>query len=292
MYARVQNAFMYVFKLLYDVCSSNRFDQRIGIGSLTNLQFSQYTFICMPHIQQLSHSPCLCNVCCVRYLSYNCNQFFAFHFWGSSNSCKCKYLNAFIRFLHVVTLLALSLLHTIFMRLRIFNNIYLFNVTCSCANICVSKSFSNKTKQIVRNWPRFEQATKSLPLPSIDYAICILFALIASMLSMLLRMHFINKFVDALHNYHYTVKQLKASDENSNQMIWSKSIQLKFQLFQLLFRNLITNLDVPVQQHMRILDPIEKWCASNGILTFGQFIAKYVNKRNVQFIQTANQFGY
>lgn len=33
---------------------------------------------------------------------------------------------------------------SLFMRLRIFNNIYLFNVTCSCANIYVSKSFSNK----------------------------------------------------------------------------------------------------------------------------------------------------
>lgn len=146
---------------------SNRFDQRIRILSYACHTFKSFLFLCARLALVFVH------VCCVRYLSYNCNQFFAFHFWGSSNSCKCKYLNASIRFLHPSLSLAPPPPNfvSVFMRLRIFNNIYLFNVTCSCANICVSKSFSNRTAaNRSESASILCKATKSL-YQNVDYAL-------------------------------------------------------------------------------------------------------------------------
>lgn len=87
----------------------------------------------------------------------------AIHFSLRPIQSKCKYLHAFVY--HSIAFFIRIVLFSLFVffitvslpsyNFHVFNNIYLYNVTCSCTNICVSKSFSNKMWNIVRNWPQF-----------------------------------------------------------------------------------------------------------------------------------------
>lgn len=100
-------------------------------------------------------SVCFVRCVCIWYGVYPMieSRSFCCLFGFSSNSGKMQIFKCFpMQFL---------------MRLPIFNNIYLFNVTCSCANICVSKSFSNKWElfEIGRPLPSIPRVTKSLAPP-------------------------------------------------------------------------------------------------------------------------------
>lgn len=107
-------------------------------------------------------SMCLCILTPFRYFN-----FFPFFRSGHGGWCDCSQSNpnqvqiftcfyiTFIRSTHtqylslffpsqfLPPLLAFSLSLSS-NNCHVFNNIYLFNVICSCTNICVSKSFSNK----------------------------------------------------------------------------------------------------------------------------------------------------